>query len=721
MLQWSLRGPIMTVMSTRFEAPGHIRVVNAANEPVLGEAVASFDPWAIVQGLRRRLPLIGATTLATLALALGFVALSPSRYTASTQILIDPRGLKIIDNDITRSGTGDTDLVQAESQREIIQSRSVLEKVIDKAELETNPLFGARPPGLRTRLMGLVGLGAEPADPFAAALATLQKSITTHRDDRSFVIDIGVTTEDPETSQLVANTIAQVYIAEEARVRADATRRASDALAARLSELRNSVKSAEARVEEYKKEHRIIGIDGGRADEQELRELNSQLMAARAQVGDLQSRVDQIREVQARGLDMGVFPETLQANTITTLKDQYAALKRQEAQLGQSLLPQHPAMKALRAQADQVRALIRAEIARVATGTAGNLERAKATAQDLESRVAALKSNVLTTNEASVTLRELEREADSTRAVYETFLQRTKELSEQQSVDSSNARIITKALVPRDRSNPSPILVIAAGLLLGAGLGTSLAWALDQVDDRFRDLRQIATASGLPLLASIPAAWRTSPPSRFNFRGSNRSSSTLKAIERIPVTKPFLLGQLAFALESLLPLSDTRTIVIVTPDGGEVRSKVAIDLAVTFTQDGERTLLVDGDARSRQLSTLVTNGGGTAENVVTPLPNGASLRVLPVPANASGQMARSQRTELDEAIAGGGDGDAPSVVLIDAARPQDDLSVHRFVASADMVIVLVEEGTTHRRALNETLATIRMLRPRAVGIVVVEA
>jgi uncharacterized protein involved in exopolysaccharide biosynthesis len=709
----------MTVMSTRFEAPGHIRVVNTASEPVLGEAVTSFDPRAILQGLRRRLPLIGATTMATLALAIGFVVMSPSRYTASTQILIDPRGLKIIDNDITRSGTGDTDLVEAESQREIIQSRSVLEKVIDKAELETNPLFGARPPGLRTRLMGLFGVATPPADPFATALATLQKSITTHRDDRSFVIDVGVTTEDPETAQLVANTIAQVYIAEESRARADATRRASDALTARLNELRSSVKAAEARVEDYKKEHRIIGIDGGRADEQELRELNSQLSAARAQVTDLQSRVDQIREVQARGLDTGVFPETLQANTINALKDQYAALKRQEAQLGQALLPQHPAMKAVKAQEEQIRQLMRTEIGRVAAGTTGSLERAKASVKDLESRVAAIRSNVLTTNDASVALRELEREADSTRAVYETFLQRAKELSEQQSVDSSNARIITKALLPRDRSNPSPILVIAAGLLFGAGLGTSFAWALDQFDDRFRGLGQVAAAAGLPLLASIPAAWRASPPSRFNFRGAGRGSATLKAIERIPVTKPFLLGQLAFALESLLPLSDTRTIVIVAPDGSVVRSKVAVDLAVTFTQDGERTLLVDGDARGRQLSALVASGGAAAENVVTPLPHGASLRILSLPENASGPLARSQRTELDEAIAG--DADAPSVVLIDAARPQDDLAVHRFVASADMVIVLVEEGTTRKRALNETLATIRTLRPRAVGVVVIEA
>lgn len=710
----------MAVMSSRFEAPGNVRVVNAVNEPFVGESAASFDFWAILQGLRRRLPLIAAITAATFLLALAYVAVTPSQYTATTQVLIDTRGLRILDNDIANRATnGDSDLIAMESQRQVIESRSVLEKVVDRAGLENDPLFGARPAGLRSRLMGLIGVDTRE-DSFSKALKALQKALTVRRGDRSFVIDIGVVTEDPQTSQRVANTVAEVYIGEEQRARAEAVRRANTALGARLSELRERVTVAEGKVEAYKKDHGIIGVDGGRADEQDLRGLNTQLLASQAQVAELQSRVDQIKDIQTRNFDTMVFPEALQASSVSALKEQYTSLMRQQADLGQSLLPQHPQMKALAAQAEQIRQLMRSEIGRVAAAMTGNLERAKATTADLQKRAATLKNNVLSTNETSVPLRELEREADSSRTVYASYLQRSKELGEQQGLDTSNTRIISDAVQPRERSGASPILILAAGLLLGAGLGTTLAWGLDQIDDRFRDVDQVAAATGLPLLASIPGTWRRSQPSQFNFPAPLRSGrSSLKAIERLTVTRPFLLGQLAFALESMLPLADTRTVVIISPDGNDLRAKVTVDLAVTFTQDGERTLLVDGDARSRQLSELVLTTEPNSENVVTPLPGGASLRLLPMGATATGQMARSQRTMLDDVAAAGAD--APSLVLIDAGRPQDDLSVQRFIASADMVLVLVDQGITRQRALGETLAAIRNLRPRAVGTVFVEA
>ncbi|WP_291976130.1 exopolysaccharide transport family protein [Chelatococcus sp.] len=700
--------------------------MNAVSEPFIGEATTRFDPWATLQGLRRRLPLIGAIAVTTTALAIGYVAVTPAKYTATTQVLIDTRGLRILDNDIAnRATTGDNDLIAMESQRQVIESRSVLEKVIDRAGLENDPLFGARPAGLRSQVMSIFGSG-EREDRFSKALKALQKSLTVRRGDRSFVIDIGVVTEDPQTSQHVANTVAEVYIGEEQRARAEAVGRANAALAARLSELRERVTVAEGKVEAYKKDHRIIGIDGGRADEQDLRGLNTQLLAAQAQVAELQSRVDQIKSIQNnRAIDALVLPETLQASSITALKEQYAALMRQQAELGQSLLPQHPQMKAIAAQAEQIRQLMRAEIGRVATATSANLERAKATVADLEKRAAALKNNVLSTNETSVQLRELEREADSSRTVYASYLQRSKELSEQQGVDTSNTRVISDAVLPRDRSGASPILIIAAGLLLGAGLGTTLAWGLDQIDDRLREANQAAAASGLPVLASVPGAWRHAPASQFNFPAAIRSGrSNLKTIDRLTVTKPFLLGQLAFSLESMLPPSEARTVVIVSPDAsglaGDMRSKIVVDLAVTFTQDGERTLLVDGDSRGRQLSQRVlATEAASGENVITPLPAGASLRILPMGATATGQMARSQRALLDDISAAGTD--APSLTLIDAARPQDDLTVQRFIASADMVLVLVDQGATRQRALNETLASIRALRPRSVGMVFVEA
>ncbi|MBN9583720.1 MAG: hypothetical protein J0G37_19765 [Afipia sp.] len=111
------------------------------------------------------------------------------------------------------------------------------------------------------------------------------------------------------------------------------------------------------------------------------------------------------------------------------------------------------------------------------------LERARAVVAGLKSRLEASKKDLGGSNEAAIRLRELEREVEASRSIYQAFLVRSRELGEQQRFDNSNTRIVSRATRPLEPAGAPAILVLLASLLFGFGAGVSLAWLLDQLDD----------------------------------------------------------------------------------------------------------------------------------------------------------------------------------------------------------------------------------------------
>src|SRR5690606_16006954 len=77
---------------------------------------------------------------------------------------------------------------------------------------------------------------------------------------------------------------------------------------------------------------------------------------------------------------------------------------------------------------------------------------------------------------AFITLRELHREADAQAAIYETYMRRMGELSEQSPVDVTTVRVISPPLPAANRSwPPRTIIWLALGAFGGLALGIAIA------------------------------------------------------------------------------------------------------------------------------------------------------------------------------------------------------------------------------------------------------
>jgi succinoglycan biosynthesis transport protein ExoP len=468
--------------------PRRARVVDSASSDSGGTDSGAAAPVARVVGeldlsfLSRRKWWIAASVAAALVVCFIADLVIPPRYRAAAQILIGPVDLRVVDKDVMPlAQTADANVIQVESETRVLTSDKVLLRVIEGEQLASDPEFRGRGGGGMGGAIAavLAPLGRKPAgraeaDPQIVALRALKRDVVAVRGERTYVVDLVVETEDADKSARIANAVARAYLDEQSAARTAAARRASDSLIARLSELKSRVQKAEENVQRYKSDNDMVGAGGMVVQEQQLGELNKLLTTARARTADTKARYDQVAELERKGLDAGSTNEGIGSNTIGRLREQYGAAARLEASLSAKLGPRHPDVQDVHAQTRNALRLVTEEIRRIANAYRAEYESALANEKALSARLDGLKRDSMEMSLASVRLRELEREVEASRAVYEAFLVRARETQEQERLDTANVRVISDAQAPVERSWPPRRLVMfaaAGGLGLAGGIG----------------------------------------------------------------------------------------------------------------------------------------------------------------------------------------------------------------------------------------------------------
>lgn len=442
------------------------------------------DPAWVLATLWRRKGLILLAALAGMILA-GLASLMiPPKYVSTAQLFIDPRDLRVLQNEVSPNATGgDPTSITGylESQARVIASDSIKSRVILSEGLDKDPEFGgeAAKTGLSALLADLLpSSGAPPRDGLLYALAALDKNVSVRRGERTFVIDISVTAREATKAARIANAIANAYLEDQASVRAEAAQRATTALTSRLEELRNRLRAAEEKAERYKEANGIVGIGAGKSLGEEQLGLNSaQLVALRTRVAEAKAKYDQILATRASSIEAGAIPEAVASNTMTALRAQLGAALSREADLLASLGARHPALTAARAQTSDARRQIADELGRISRAAKAEYDRAVEAERAVAGRVDQLKTTQYAASRAAVELRELEREVESSRVVYDAFLRRARETGELAGIDTTNARVISVAMPPLEKSGVSRRTLAMLGGVAGGGLGAALVLA----------------------------------------------------------------------------------------------------------------------------------------------------------------------------------------------------------------------------------------------------
>ncbi|MCZ0735163.1 GumC family protein [Phreatobacter sp. AB_2022a] len=406
------------------------------------------------------------------------------RFTSTAQIYVDPRGLPVLDSDpAARQQDSNAAINFVESQMRIITSQSVLARVVDSERLIEDPEFGATTGGSpwAVTLLNSLGLRRTPAAETLEtreqlALMALYDRVIVRRPERTFVIEVTARASTADKAAQIANAVAHAFMESQAAARSEAARRATQALTNRLDELRERVRVAEQRVEDFRRRNGLVGTRTQLVSEQQLTDANAALGLAQAKLTEAQARYDQIQQAARAGSQASALPEAIVSPTIATLRGQQADIRRRLADASAEFGPRHPSIRNLQAQVADVDRAIGEELGRIVRSARADLDRAKAADAAQRRLVDQLSAQAVSAGQAFVQLREMQREADVNRNLLNAFLSRSRETSELERMDTSNLRIITQAQPPRTRSfPPRGVVMAAAGFVAGVGAGAALA------------------------------------------------------------------------------------------------------------------------------------------------------------------------------------------------------------------------------------------------------
>ncbi|WP_076864976.1 exopolysaccharide transport family protein [Bradyrhizobium mercantei] len=629
----------------------------AKPEPRRAAIPAGFNVLELIRLLwERKVAILSAALLCTcIAVAIG-KSLTP-KYTAGAQLYVDPRELQLVERELTPRAQDVSGLsMVVESQSRLITSNNVLLQVIRDTNLVRDPEFGggAASRGLLASLLGLFGIEprttAEQQQQIEMnTLDTLNRHINVKKTDRTFIVDIDVWSHDPVKAAMLANAIAKAYLTESKQSQAEAARRATRDLSGRLKELQQRLRNAEEALATYKAQNNFVGSQDNLLTDQQLSVGNQRLAAARALTLDAQAKYDQIEASRRGSMDPGAIPEALQSPTIANLRSQYADAKKRQAELQGELGPRHPALRQVDQQVEDLRRTIKEEIDRFAVSAKNDLTRARDYEASLNKALDVQKHQSVQMSQASVRLRELEREVDASRDVYQSFLKRSRETEEQESLNTSSARVIGDATIPQQRTFPPAMSLLAMiGFMFGALAAAAWIVAASQLapgagpirpkvepkQDAAAPERQAVIAKPKPPVQAAPAIQPAAividnPVIEKPLIAELRESDVMRTLGGIlsgdnpaDVTRfgwptlrtgsalgPFsnTVRQIHAALATgAAPKAVPVLAVIGTADDAD-RSMVALNIALVAVRDGARALLIDADAADHALTDRVAH------------------------------------------------------------------------------------------------------------------
>ncbi len=552
------------------------------------------------------------------------------QFRSQASIMLDIRDQNVIN---LGSVLSDTPLNREllESELLVIKSDPLLEQVVNKLRLDLDPEYNpsmAQPSEMaqlisekKSAALSFLGLGAydteqshsqnTSATPVIAAapearqranrrraVGILRGKLKARQLSPAYAIQVQVVSANPVKAALIANAIAEQYVADQLEAKFSAARRATAFLEGRLEQLRARVEVSATAVQEYTTVNQTGASQAVAITQQQIAQLSAELINARAERAQAQAKFDQARrtvdQLGAAGA-ASVFSSPL----IISLRGQAAELTRNEAELSNRYGPKHPTMIQIRNELKDVNRAIIGEVRQILNGLDGDIRVAAARVAALTDGLTDLENKASGQSEASVGLNQLAAEADANRALYDSFLIRLNETREQESFQTPDSRVIQPANPAFAPFMPRSKVTTALGGIAGGAVGFGLVVLMRLLDRSVRTPASITERTGLTVLAGVP-----------RMRRRHIDGNMLKYLINKPNSE---LAEAGRYLRNSITMNDghMRSVMITSALPREGKMTMAVLLAEMSARANQSVLLIDADFRrpsiAKTLKLNVTN------------------------------------------------------------------------------------------------------------------
>ncbi|MFC6689486.1 GumC family protein [Jhaorihella thermophila] len=529
-----------------------------------------IDLLQVVRTLWRGKLWIAFTTLVAILIAgyYVFVAAVPV-YTAESYVALDSRQGQVVDFENVISGlSGDQATINTEL--EVLKSRGLTRKLVNELNLVEDPEFNSRlleEPGfslgtLQAWVRGMIAGEQEVAPPptpeivLEEVVTAVKEKINVSNIRNSYVFKISVTTEDPEKSAKIANTLADLYIVNQLDVKFDATRKATDWLAERVALLERDLAEAETAVKDFNARTELVSPEA-------LEALNRQAKDTRDRIAILKSNLA-TQEAQLARLEQA-----------WESKDR-AAMAEVAAEIGGDRAPT-PTMS------DRV---FQTRYLQLMNSTKAAVARSRSQIESLSAAVAQIEEQIKMQSQDLVQLEQLTRKAEALRSVYEYFLNRLQETSAQQGIQQADSRVLSEAVIPTVPSAPKKARIFALAAILGMMLGAAFVLLREFTNRTVRTADDLENLTRLPVLGQVPMIPGGKRRGQIEYLAAKPESAGAEAIRNLRTS-------ILYSNVDQPP----QVVMLTSSIPGEGKTTLSIALAQSFAGLNKRVLLIEGDMR----------------------------------------------------------------------------------------------------------------------------
>lgn len=504
------------------------------------------------------------------------------KYAASALIEINPPEMRVGSADGGRESITTRDPQFVTTQLGLLKSVALVERVARQLRLLGSPDFAARP-----------GAG----DPLAAASGKILKNLTVDPVDTGRLVRVSYSDSNPVRAAAVTNAIVDGFLALNVERRFDASANARRFLETRIATTKAQLERSERELVDYARAQGIILVDSptdsdgkGRGDRslasESLVDLNRQLTAAQNE-----RILAEEKYLQAK------TSSSLTNNTgVQALTTQVAGLRATYQQRLQQYAPEFPEMKGLKSQITDLEKQIERLRSDISQSIRGDYLAALGREQALQSKVNSLKSSVLDQRNSGVKYNILQREVDTYRTLYDSLLQRYKEIGVAGGIGSSTASIVDRAKVPGAPYSPNLGLNVGLALIVGLFLATFAVFMIEFIDDTIKTPDDVKNALGETMLGVVP----------ISEKGEDVAAAVKQTGSRIGESYATVRATLQFTTASGAP----KVILVSSSRTAEGKSSTAFAIAINLARLGSSVLLIDADMRKPTFRTGVPDQEG---------------------------------------------------------------------------------------------------------------
>jgi succinoglycan biosynthesis transport protein ExoP len=580
----------------------------------------SEDPFPLLDYLQLlwfRRNLIVAVSLFVAVLGFIYVNQLIPVYTATSTLMIGANETQVVDIEqvLSREFYGN----EAVAEVEVLRSRSLANQVIEKLNLldyeEFNPSLHVQTEGfldflkylnpkkwipdswkkfIKEAISGEVQYippSEEEITHRKVALATdiFLSKLSVNSIEWSNVLTIQFNSLSPVLAARIANELPEAYMLDQLQAKFDATEKATAWLTGQLEGLEVQVSESERAVEIYREAHGLTKGTATNIQDEQLSEINSQLIVARADRAQAEARLAQLKRLTGtEGQGMEMAGDVLSSPQIQQLRTQEADVMRRASELSVEYGPKHPRMLQVNAEIKDIQQRIDREIDKVALALENELELARTREQSLQNSLRESEQQSGEQNRESVQLRALEREAAANRVLYETFLNRFKETSSTKGIETSDARVISAAEIPSYPSYPNKQRTFMIIVILGIMAACGLVFTLYFLNPGLHSPEQIEQELGIHTIGMVPRLPARQVP--YKHLVTKPHSGYMEAIN---------------SLKTSLKLSDPdaliKAIQVTSSVPSEGKSALILSLGVVMAKEGKKVLVIDADLRRSSL------------------------------------------------------------------------------------------------------------------------